>query len=87
MFEKYVRFSTTDKYFAEPESHRKYLFTACNQTAVPENADLATALSRLPEQEQEEIAARYGQTHSSAGRHIQIALRKLREEMDRCRHE
>jgi len=98
MFEKFVPFSTTDEYFAEPDEEA--LFTACGQTAVLENANLAAALSRLSEQEQEElfayyfqkkkqgeIAARYGQTRSSAGRHIQIALRKLREEMDRCRHE
>ena len=100
MFEKFVPFSTTDEYFAEPEPHEEYLFTACGQTAVLENADLAAALSRLSEQEQEElfayyfqkkkqreIAARYGQTRSAAGRHIQIALRKLREEMERYCHE
>ncbi len=100
MFEKFVPFSTADEYFSEPEPYKEYLFTACGQTAVLENADLAAALSRLSEQEQEElfayyfqkkkqgeIAARYGQTRSTAGRHIQIALGKLREEMDRCRHE
>ncbi|WP_273433177.1 sigma-70 family RNA polymerase sigma factor [Clostridium sp. AF02-29] len=53
-----------------------------------------------PEQTQEEIFRYYflrqpqrvigvhiGRTRSTAGRHIQIALRKLREEMERCRHE
>lgn len=100
MFEKFVPFSTTDEYFAEPEPYGEYPFTACGQTAILENAALAAALSRLSEQEQEElfayyfqkkkqgeIAARYGRTRSTAGRHIQIALRKLREEMERCRHE
>ena len=86
--------------FAGLEPDEEYLFTACGQTAILENGDLAAALSQLSEQEREElfsyyfqkkkqgeIAARYGRTRSTAGRHIQIALRKLREEMERCCHE
>ncbi len=45
MFEKFVPFSTTDEYFAEPEPHGKYLFTACGQTAVLENVELAAAMA------------------------------------------
>lgn len=91
--EKFIQFSGLEPY-------GEYHFTACGQTAILGNGDLAAALSRLSEQEQEElfayyfqkkkqgeIAARYGRTRSTAGRHIQIALRKLREEMERCRHE
>lgn len=60
--------------------HETAYFTACGQTAILENDDLAAALSRLSEQEQEEliayyfqkkkqyeIAARYGRTRSTAG--------------------
>ena len=56
---------------------------------------LAAALSTLPETEQEiiflyffqhlthkEIAKRYGRTRSTAGRHIYLDLRRLREEME-----
>lgn len=100
MYEKFVPFSTTDEYFAEPEPVEQYPFTACGQTVLLENADLAAALSLLPEQAQEEvfayyfqrkkqreIAAKYGRTRSTAGRHIQLALRQLREEMGVRRHE
>ena len=64
------------------------------------NVTLAAALSTLPEQAQEEIfryyflhqpqrviGAYFGQTRSTAGRHIQLALQRLREEMEVSRHE
>lgn len=51
--------------------HETAYFTACGQTAILENGDLAAALSRLSEQEPEEL----------------IALRKLQEEIEKCRHE
>ena len=64
------------------------------------NASLANAISVLLEQAREEILRYYflhqsqrvigaciGRSRSAAGRHIQIVLRKLREEMERYRHE
>ena len=63
-------------------------------------AAVDNAISVLPEQAREEILRYYflhqsqrvigtciGRSRSTAGRHIQIALRKLREEMERYRHE
>ena len=90
MFEKFVPFSTTDEYFKEPEPCEEYPFTVCGQTVILYDGELAAALSLLPEQaleevfayyfqrkKQREIAARYGQTRSTAGRHIQLALQQL----------
>lgn len=100
MFEKFVPFSTTDEYFKEPEPCEEYPFTVCGQTVILYDGELAAALSLLPEQaleevfayyfqrkKQREIAARYGQTRSTAGRHIQLALQRLREEMGVSRYE
>ena len=88
MYEKFVPFSTTDDYFVtEPELEpcEEYSFTACGQTVILYDGELAAALSLLPEQAQEEIfqyyfqhktqkeiSAKYGQTRSTAGRHIQL---------------
>ena len=93
MNEKFVQFS-------EPEQLEEYLFTACGQTAVLYHAELAAALALLPEQAQEEIFRYYflrqpqrvigvhiGRTRSTAGRHIQLALQRLREEMGVSRYE
>lgn len=98
--EKYMPFSTTDEYFSQPPSSEEYPFTACGQTVMLSNSDLAAALSALPEMEQEiiflyffqhltqqEIGKRYGRTRSTAGRHIYIDLRRLREEMEVLSHE
>lgn len=87
MNEKFVQFSET-----EPDE--EYPFTICGQTILLNNASLAAALSALPEQTQEEILRYYflhqpqrvigaaiGRSRSTAGRHIQLALRWLREEM------
>ena len=93
MNEKFVQ-------LAEPEQLEEYLFTACGQTAVLYHAELAAALALLPEQAQEEIFRYYflrqpqrvigvhiGRTRSTAGRHIQLALQRLREEMGVSRYE
>ena len=93
MNEKFVQ-------FAEPEQIEEYLLNACGQTAVLYHAELAAALALLPEQAQEEILRYYflrqpqrvigahiGRTRSTAGRHIQLALRRLREETEACRYE
>lgn len=98
--EKYMPFSTTDEYFSQPPSSEEYPFTACGQTVMLSNSDLAAALSALPEMEQEiiflyffqhltqkEIGKRYGRTRSTAGRHIYIDLRRLREKMEVLSHE
>ena len=88
MNEKFVQFS-------EPEQLEEYLFTACGQTAVLYHAELAAALALLPEQTQEEIFRYYflrqpqrvigvhiGRTRSTAGRHIRLALQRLRRLME-----
>ena len=93
MNEKFVQ-------LAEPEQLEEYLFTACGQTAVLYHAELAAALARLPEQTQEEIFRYYflrqpqrvigvhiGRTRSTAGRHIQLALKRLRRLMEGKDHE
>ena len=93
MNEKFVQ-------LAEPEQLEEYLFTACDQTAVLYHAELAAALARLPEQTQEEIFRYYflrqpqrvigvhiGRTRSTAGRHIQLALKRLRRLMEGKDHE
>ena len=85
---------------AEPEQLEEYLFTACGQTAVLYHAELAAALARLPEQTQEKIFRYYflrqpqrvigvhiGRTRSTAGRHIQLALQRLRRLMEENRYE
>ena len=93
MDEKFVQ-------FAEPEQFEEYFFTACGQTAVLYHAELAAALALLPEQAQEEIFRYYflrqpqrvigvhiGRTRSTAGRHIQLALQRLRRLMEGKEHE
>ena len=88
MNEKFVQ-------LAEPEQLEEYLFTACGQTAVLYHAELAAALARLPEQTQEKIFRYYflrqpqrvigvhiGRTRSTAGRHIRLALQRLRRLME-----
>ena len=93
MNEKFVQ-------LAEPEQLEEYLFTACGQTAVLYHAEFASALARLPEQTQEEIFRYYflrqpqrvigvhiGRTRSTAGRHIQLALKRLRRLMEGNRYE
>jgi len=93
MDEKFVQ-------FAGPEPDEEYPFTVCGQTVLLCNAALAAALSAQPKQTQEVILRYYflrqpqrvigahiGRTRSTAGRHIQLALRRLREEMEACRYE
>lgn len=93
MNEKFVQ-------LAEPEQLEEYLFNACGQTAVLYHAELAAALALLPEQAQEEIFRYYflrqpqrvigvhiGRTRSTAGRHIQLALKRLRRLMEGKRYE
>ena len=88
MNEKFVQ-------LAEPKQLEEYLFTACGQTAVLYHAELAAALALLPEQAQEEIFRYYflrqpqrvigvhiGRTRSTAGRHIRLALQRLRRLME-----
>ena len=71
-----------------------------DQTAVLYHAELAAALALLPEQTQEEIFRYYflrqpqrvigvhiSRTRSTAGRHIQLALQRLRRLMEEKGHE
>ena len=93
MNEKFVQ-------FAASEPDEEYPFTVCGQTVLLCNAALADAISGLPEQTQEEIFLYYfqhltqkeigeqsGWTRSTIGRHIQLALQRLREEMGVSRYE
>ena len=93
MNEKFVQ-------FAASEPDEEYPFTVCGQTVLLCNAALADAISVLPEQTREEILRYYflrqpqrvigaciGRSRSSAGRHIQLALQRLREEMGVSRYE
>ena len=93
MDEKFVQ-------FAGPEPDEEYPFTVCGQTVLLCNAALAAALALLPEQAQEEIFRYYflrqpqrvigvhiGRTRSTAGRHIQLALQRLRRLMEGKDHE
>lgn len=50
--EKFMPFSTTDEYFAQPPMDEDYPFAAC------------------------------GQTRRTTGRHIRLALQRLRQEME-----
>ena len=84
MNEKFVQ-------FAASEPDEEYPFTVCGQTVLLCNAALADAISVLPEQTREEILRYYflrqpqrvigaciGRSRSTAGRHIQLALQRLR---------
>ena len=93
MDEKFVQ-------FAGPEPDEEYPFTVCGQTVLLCNAALAAALSAQPKQTQEVILRYYflrqpqrvigahiGRTRSTAGRHIQLALKRLRRLMEENRYE
>ena len=88
MNEKFVQ-------FAASEPDEEYPFTVCGQTVLLYHAELAAALALLPEQTQEEIFRYYflrqpqrvigvhiGRTRSTAGRHIRLALQRLRRLME-----
>ena len=98
--EKFVPFSTTDEYFSVPDYGEPYLFSVRGQTVLLDNCTLATAFARLPKQTQEEIFLYYfqhmtqkkigeqsGRARSTIGRHIQLALKQLKEEMEVLSHE
>lgn len=91
--EKFMPFSTADEYFSQPPMNEDYPFAACGQIVLI--SALAAALSMLPQQKQEEIflyyfrhcmqkeiGKQYGHTRSTTGRHIQLALRQLWQEME-----
>ena len=94
--EKFVPLSTTDEYFQVPDYGETYLFSVRGQTIFLDSCSLAAALAGLPEQTQEEIFLYYfqhltqkeigeqsGWTRSTIGRHIQLALKQLKEEITR----
>ena len=97
--EKFVPLSTTDEYFQVPDYGETYPFSVRGQTIFLDSCSLAAALARLPEQTQEEIFLYYfqhltqkeigeqsGWTRSTIGRHIQLALKRLKEEMEVLSH-
>ncbi len=98
--EKFVPLSTTDEYFQVPDYGETYPFSVRGQTIFLDSCSLAAALAGLPEQTQEEIFLYYfqhltqkeigeqsGWTRSTIGRHIQLALKRLKEEMEVLSHE
>ena len=98
--EKFVPLSTTDEYFQVPDYGETYPFSVRGQTILLDSCSLAVALAELPEQTQEEIFLYYfqhltqkeigeqiGWTRSTIGRHIQLALKRLKEEMEVLSHE
>ena len=98
--EKFVPLSTTDEYFQVPDYGETYLLSVRGQTIFLDSCSLAAALAGLPEQTQEEIFLYYfqyltqkeigeqsGWTRSTIGRHIQLALKRLKEEMEVLSHE
>ena len=98
--EKFVPLSTTDEYFQVPDYGETYPFSVRGQTILLDSCSLAAALAGLPEQTQEEIFLYYfqhltqkeigeqsGWTRSTIGRHIQLALKRLKEEMEVLSHE
>ena len=98
--EKFVPLSTTDEYFQVPDYGETYPFSVRGQTILLDSCSLAAALAGLPEQTQEEIFLYYfqhltqkeigeqsGWTRSTIGRHIQLALKRLKEEMEVLPHE
>ena len=83
-----------------PDYGETYPFSVRGQTIFLDSCSLAAALARLPEQTQEEIFLYYfqhltqkeigeqsGWTRSTIGRHIQLALKRLKEEMEVLSHE
>ena len=93
MNEKFVQ-------FAAWEPDEEYLFMVCEQTALLSDEVLAAALFCLSEQEQEEIFRYYflrqsqreigacmGRSRSTAERHIQLGLQRLRRIMEKRSHE
>ena len=93
--EKFVPLSTTDEYFQVPDYGETYPFSVRGQTILLDSCSLAVALAELPEQTQEEIFLYYfqhltqkeigeqsGWTRSTIGRHIQLALKRLKKEME-----
>ena len=98
--EKFVPLSTTDEYFKVPDYGETYPFSVRGQTIFLDSCSLAAALAGLPEQTQEEIFLYYfqhltqkkigeqsGRARSTIGRHIQLALKQLEEEMEVLSHE
>ena len=83
MNEKFVQ-------FAASEPDEEYPFTVCGQTVLLCNAAqtreeiLRYYFLRQP---QRVIGACIGRSRSTAGRHIQLALQRLREEMGVSRYE
>lgn len=85
--------TVTDKYFTEQDT--PVSITACGQTFVIEDRQLAMALMNLPEQQREilflyyfcgyrdrEIGTLIGRSRSTANYRRDCALKKLRKEME-----
>jgi len=98
--EKFVPLSTTGEYFQVPDYGETDPFSVRGQTILLDSCSLAAALAGLPEQTQEEIflycfqhwtqkeiGAQSGWARSTIGRHIQLALKRLKEEMEMLSHE
>ena len=80
MDEKFVQ-------FAGPEPDEEYAALAAALSAQPKQTQEVILRYYFLRQPQRVIGAHIGRTRSTAGRHIQLALRRLREEMEACRYE
>ncbi len=87
-----------EKFFqlAEPEQLEEYFFTVRDQTAVLYHEELAAALTFRQTKfsvttscasRGDLIGVHIGRTRSTAGRHIQLALKRLRRLMEGKDHE
>lgn len=96
----YLMAASVTNYIAESKK-TDWIVTEARITDVSSRVKtLAAALARLPEQTQEEIFLYYfqhltqkeigeqsGWTRSTIGRHIRLALKRLKEEMEVLSHE
>ena len=81
--EKFVPLSTSDEYFQVPDYGETYLFSA----RLPEQTQEEVFLYYFQHLTQKEIGEQSGWTRSTIGRHIQLALKRMKEEMEVLSHE
>ena len=98
MSERYFEPSAMDSYFEKQE--KPTVFLVLGKEVIVDDERLATALSRLPEQRREvlllyyfvdyrdeAIGRLYGRCRSTINSRRNVALKQLRKEWERLRHE
>lgn len=93
--EMFVPLNTTYEYFSAPDYGKTYPFSVRGRSVLFDNLALAAALTQRPEQTQKKVFLYYfqhltqkkigeqsGWTRSTIGWHIQLALKRLKEEME-----